>query len=126
MFIDLLHNGDIWNNVRMDLAKGITILPATNNTSIPTTNSQQQDDAWSTGIAIAIVTGTVSRYHNASFLFLHRRRVLLSILMGALAIALLLITILSCQFMTILQTSNDGSQGVFQVGPRRYLSINPS
>mmetsp|Transcript_759 Transcript_759/g.1292 ORF Transcript_759/g.1292 Transcript_759/m.1292 type:complete len:356 (-) Transcript_759:55-1122(-) len=107
---------------------------------------QNDDDMWSTGIAAAIVTGTASRYHKSLFLFPHGRRILLPILVGALATALSVATLFSCRFMTILPVvgnidhdSDDGMGGagegdyehnpyrdVFQVGPWRYLSVNPS
>lgn len=97
-----------------------------------------QRDAWSTGIAAAVVTGIAARYNKTFFMFPHGRKVLLPIITGALAAALSLITLISCQFMTIssdnqendsvggYRTSGGGSTQFLQVGPWRYLSINPS
>ncbi|KAL3815655.1 hypothetical protein ACHAXA_006930 [Cyclostephanos tholiformis] len=108
--------------------------------------ARSQRDAWSTGIAAAIVTGTAARYYKTFFMFPNGRKVLLPIITGALATALSLITLFSCQFMTILsnthgnegnnklrggggedyRNSRGGSTQILQVGPWRYLSINPS
>ena len=108
----------------------------------PTKDTQHQRDVWSTGIAAAIVTGTAARYYKTFFMFPHGRQVLLPVITGALATRLSLVTLLSCQFMTILPKThvNDDEEGVsdggsggfsglnqvLQVGPWRYLSINTS
>ena len=108
----------------------------------PTKDTHHQRDVWSTGIAAAIVTGTAARYYKTLFMFPHGRQVLLPVITGALATGLSLVTLLSCQFMTILPKThvNDDEEGVsdggsggfsglnqvLQVGPWRYLSINTS
>ena len=108
----------------------------------PTKDNQHQRDVWSTGIAAAIVTGTAARYYKTFFMFPHGRQVLLPVITGALATALSLVTLLSCQFMTILSKTHvnedeegvsegesggfSGTNQVLQVGPWRYLSINTS
>jgi len=107
-----------------------------------TKDTQHQRDVWSTGIAAAVVTGTAARYYKTFFMFPHGRQVLLPVITGALATALSLVTLLSCQFMTILPKThvNDDEEGVseggsggfsglnqvLQVGPWRYLSTNTS
>jgi hypothetical protein len=97
-----------------------------------------QRDAWSTGIAAAVVTGIAARYYKTFFMFPHGRKVLLPIITGALATAFSLITLVSCQFMTISSDTQGNENGggyrirgggttqFLQVGPWKYLSTNPS
>jgi len=138
------HVGDTMpSHVTLGMEEGIPTLSATSR--LPTPSNNANNDPWSTGIAAAIVTGTAARYHKSFFLFPHGRRVLLPIVMGMLATALSLVTIVSCQFMTVSPKHHADNNGidaiiaeeeihhtsttnpvVFQLGPWRYLSINPT
>ena len=123
----------------MDVEEGgMTTLSAMKAISTSSSFAQQQHphcDQWSTGVAAAIATSTATRYYKSFFLFPHGRRVLLPIFMGAMASALSLFVVFSCQFMTVVlvpSNNNNSStnvmvnQGSFQLGPWRYLSINPT
>ncbi|KAL3794421.1 hypothetical protein HJC23_012958 [Cyclotella cryptica] len=81
-------------------------------------------DAWSTGVASAVVMGTAARYNKSICMFPHGRRVLLPVIMAMMGLSLSIFTSSSCRFMTIQPISSLSE--VFQVGPWFYLSMNES
>lgn len=115
---------DYETNVLVDLLEkgGDTLI--TSNAKLLLQNGEENGDAWSTGVASAVVMGTAARYQKVICMFPHGRRVLLPIIMGIMALALSIYTSSACRFMSIHPTSAS-LRDVFQVGPWFYLSNDP-
>ena len=125
-------------NVKMDIENNGQCTSFSAITRDTHSTYHQHNDQWSTGLAASIVTGTASRYYKSFFNFPHGRKILLPIVMGILATLLSFITLTSCQFMTIVPKSmvetdmieqdigGYVSNQIYQVGPWKYLSVNPT
>ncbi|KAL7476940.1 hypothetical protein ACHAW6_002767 [Cyclotella cf. meneghiniana] len=118
------YNNDIESGFCKDEQTNVVVEFLEGKTLICSKTLDQNRDAWSTGVASAVVMGTAARYNKTICMFPHGRRVLLPIIMAMMALALSIFTASSCRFMSIQPISSLNE--VFQVGPWFYLSMDDS